>query len=565
MKKKRIIIVLAVFGMIVLAGIVALYKYFAPSNVKREMSKQYKLEQGQYMLVINDTVLEERGVASEGKPYIPVELASKYFNHRFFWDSRENILSYATPTELMTVGLNTKDYMSGRQKMSAEYNILVQQGDKVYISMEFVRKYSAGQYKTYSNPSRIVAIGDYNTAYTFGKCKDDTRLRVGPNKKYDYLLEIEEDSEVYVDTEAKVENEYIKVMTLDGIEGYIPQDSFSGKEERTWKTDYVEPKYDHLSAGKTVKLGWHQVTNEATNNYLSQTLGNTKGLTVISPTWFALSDNKGNFTSLASESYVQTAHNQGLQVWALINDFNKKVNMKKLLGKTSSRQQLVNNLVAKAIQYNVDGINIDFERITAESAAGYLQFLRELVIKCKSNNLIVSADNYMPAAHNAHYDLTEQGKVIDYVIMMGYDEHYAGGNESGSVSSISFVKDGLAKVLTCVPNNQIVMGLPFYTRLWKETPKSDGTVKITSQAYGMNGAENVLKQNGAMAKWDDTTCQYYSEFKSGKATYKIWLEEEKSLEEKLKAVAEQKIGGVAFWKLGFERAEAWDTVNKYIQ
>lgn len=565
MKKKRLIIALVVLGVIVLGGLVAIYKYFAPSNVKREMSEQYKLEQGQYMLVINDTVLEERGVASEGKPYIPVELASRYFNHRFFWDNRENILSYATPTELLTVGLNTKDYMVGRQKMSAEYNILVQQGNQVYISMEFISKYSACKYKTYNNPSRIVAVGDYETKYTFGTCRKDTRLRVGPNKKYDYLVEIKEDADVYVDTTAKVENEYIKVMTLDGIIGYIPQDSFSKKEERAWTTDYIEPKYEHLSLGKTVNLGWHQVTNQDTNQYLSTRLAATKGLNVISPTWFALSDNKGNFTSLADETYVQTAHNQGVQVWALVNDFNKKVDMEKLLGKTSSRQQLVNNLVAKAIQYNVDGINIDFERISTKSAEGYLQFLRELMIKCKSNNLIVSTDNYMPADHNAHYNLTEQGNVVDYVIMMGYDEHWAGGNESGSVSSISFVRDGLAKVLTCVPNNQVVMGLPFYTRLWKETKKSDGTVKITSEAYGMDGAENVLKQNGAMAKWDDVTCQYYSEFKSQKATYKIWLEEEKSLEEKLKSVMEQKIAGTAFWKLGLERASAWDVITKYVQ
>ncbi len=566
MKNKKMIIVIVILGILVLVCAGALYRHYAPSSEKREMTEQYDIQQGQYLLVINDTVLDARGVASEGQPYIPVELASQYFNHRFFWDKEENILSYATPTELLTVGLASKNYMVGREQKSAKYNVLIQQGEQIYISMDFVKTYSACQFKTYTNPSRIVAVGDFTTKYQFATMKKSTRLRVGANKKYAYLLEIEEDAAVYLDKDAKAENEYVKVMTTDGIEGYVPEDSFSGKEERAMTTDYVEPQYEHQSIGKTVSMGWHQVTNEASNNYLTDTLAATKGVNVVSPTWFSLSNNKGEFTSLASTSYVQAAHSRGVQVWALVSDFKKKVSMTKLMGRTSARQQLVNNLVAKAIQYDIDGINIDFEQITADSAGGYLEFLRELMIKCKSNNLIVSVDNYMPASHNTHYDLAEQGKVVDYVVMMGYDEHYPGGGESGSVSSISFVQNGLTNVLALVPANQVVMGMPFYTRLWKEVAKSDGTVKITSEAYGMDGAEAMLKRNGAMAKWDSTTGQYYAEFKSGKSTtYKIWMEEEKSLEEKLKVITAQNIAGTAYWKLGLERSAAWDVIAKYIK
>lgn len=566
-KKRKSILLAVLFILIVGCGAagVAIYKKYAPSSVRREMSKQYQdIAQGQYMLVFDGEVLQERGIASEGKPYIPVEFASKYFNKRFYWDKKEKKFCYSTPKDVMTVEMDSKDYMVGRKLEKADFNILVKQGDQIYVSIDFISQFSGCKFKAYENPSRIVATGNYDTKYLFGKMAKKTRLRVGPNKKFEWLVEVPEEHEVYIDQDTPMENEYVKVMTEDGIEGYVPQDSFSAKEERVIESSYKSEEYEHILLDKTISLGWHQVTNMDTNNYLSTVLAKTKGINVISPTWFALTDNKGNFSSLASENYVRTAHSKGVQVWALVSDFNKGIKLSRVLGKTSTRTTLINNLIAKAIQYNVDGLNIDFETVTKDSAPAYLEFLRELQIKCHSNNLILSTDNYTPQNFNAHYDLEEQGKVVDYVVIMAYDEHFAGGQESGSVSSISFVKDGVTNVISKVPREQVVIGIPFYTRLWKEEPQDDGSVKVTSEAYGMDGAQKALKENGAMAKWDDTTAQYFSEFKSGKSTFKIWMEEEKSMEEKLKVITEQKVAGCAYWKLGLERESVWDVITKYV-
>ena len=369
---------------------------------------------------------------------------------------------------------------------------------------------------------------------------------------------------MFIEKDVKEENEYIAVTTMDGVSGYIPKDRIEKETEQTWEFEKTPQDFAQNAMNETVCLGWHQVTNESSSGSLPASVDQAKALNVLSPTWYALSDNNGNFESFANSSYVSQAHARGLKVWGLINDFGKGIKLSKILGVTSNRTRLINNLVASAIQYELDGINIDFEHVTKDNAAAFLQFLRELTLKCHANDLIVSVDNYSPASFNAFYDLAEQGRIVDYVILMAYDEHYAGSEESGSVSSLPFVQEGVKNVLAKVPKERMITALPFYTRLWKEVKTSSG-VRVTSEAYGMSGAESMVRANDASPKWDDATGQYYAEFKSSGATYKIWLEEETSLQKKLEVVTANQAAGVAFWKMGFERAVTWTTIQNSLQ
>ena len=261
---------------------------------------------------------------------------------------------------------------------------------------------------------------------------------------------------------------------------------------------------------------------------------------------------------------VTAAHAKGLKVWGLINDFDKNISLKRILGRTSTRSRLINNLVSTAMRYKLDGINIDFEKIKSDVAPAYLEFLRELTLVCHANDITVTVDDYLPTDATAYYDWKEQGKVADYVIFMAYDEHYAGSKESGSVSSLPFVENGVDKGLQYIPAERTVVALPFYTRLWKEVKSGDG-VAVTSSAYGMSSAESVLQSNSATPKWDEETSQYYAEFKADGAKYKIWLEEETSLSKKMETVMAKNVAGIAFWKLGFERMATWTTIEKYVK
>lgn len=564
-KKLTVAVVVFVILALLLAAGVFIFKKFAPSFTQKPMSEQYKMGKDEALLIINGKPLEEKGRLIGDVVYIPLALATDTMNERIYWDDKENILSLATSGGLITV--NAEDslrYTVGKESVEMEFQILYQDGDVTYIAMDFVSQNSRINYTWAEQPNRIIVQSDFESANTFGTLVDDVRLRVGPNKKYDYLLELEGGKEVLIDTDTPPENEYQKIITLDGIEGYVPQEYLDKKVEKAWTTDKEEDVFSQLGMEETICLGWHQMTGVVGSADLETKISQAGSLNVISPTWFALSDNKGNFTSLASEEYVTAAHAKGLKVWGLINDFDTKISLKKIMGRTSSRTNLINNLVTTAIQYDLDGINIDFEKITKASAPAYLQFLRELVLRCHANGIVVSVDDYIPTDSSAFYNWKEQGRVVDYVIFMAYDEHYAGGGESGSVSSLPFVKEGIERGLMSIPKERVVTALPFYTRLWKETKKGD-EVEVTSSAYGMSSAESVLRYNDVSADWDEATGQYYAEFKADGATYKIWLEEETSLDKKLETVFAMDVAGVAFWKLGFERPVTWTTIGKYLQ
>ncbi len=566
MKKK---IIVAVVIIIILAALAAtgvlIFKKFAPSFTQRPMSEQYKLGADEALLIINGKPAEEKGKIINGKMYVSVSVATEQMNERIYWDKKENILSLATSGGLISASPDSASYTVGRETVNAENQVIFLDGETLYISMDFVSQYSRINYEEKKDPNRIIVQSDFESPHTCAKLADSVRLRVGPNKKYDYLLELAEGQEVIKDTSEKVENEYQKILTLDGIEGYVPKEYLIEQENKAWTTEKEEDVFPQIAMDGKVCLGWHQMTGIVGSAELEAKISQAGSLNVISPTWFALSDNKGNITSLASSEYVAAAHAKGLKVWGLVNDFNEKISLKKIMGRTSVRANLINNLVTTAMKYDLDGINIDFEKITKASAPGYLEFLRELVLRCHANDIVVSVDDYIPTESSAFYNWKEQGQVVDYVIFMAYDEHYAGGGKSGSVSSLPFVKNGIEYGLEFIPKERVVAALPFYTRLWKETKKGD-EIKVTPEgAYGMSSAESVLQSNQVSPNWDDATGQYYAEFKADGGTYKIWLEEETSLDKKLETVLSMDVGGVAFWKLGFERPVTWSTIAKYVQ
>lgn len=558
-QKKVVWLAMILAGVLVLIlAAVAVYKYFAPSSEMRDLNEFFALSEGEVALIMDDKLLESKGITENGEIYIPSDIAGN-MDQRIYVDKKENILSYVTAGSVIQANADQTEYSLGKEKKQTQNPVMIKKDKEYYIALSFIGEHASCYYKEYSSPSRLVIMTDRFRTYQFGVLGSDTRIRTGPGKKYAYLTEAPEGSRVFVETGIKQENEYMAVTTIDGITGYIPVERLASTEEGTWIFEKTAESFEQKGLGKAVCLGWHQMTTNISS--LSTSVDWAKCMNVISPTWFALSDNKGSYTSLANADYVNQAHARGLQVWGLINDFDENLKLSKILGVTSTRTKLINSLVGTAIQYDLDGINIDFEKVTKDTVGAYLQFLRELTVKCHANDLIVSVDNYTPADYNAFYNLEEQGKIVDYVILMAYDEHYFGGEESGSVSSIGFVEKGVRDMVAKVPKERVITALPFFTRLWKEEKTKSGTEVTSPSAYGMSSAESHLKAHGTTAAWDEETAQYYAEYKENGATFKIWLEEETSLKKKLETVMAQEVGGVAFWKLGFERAATWSMIE----
>ena len=345
--------------------------------------------------------------------------------------------------------------------------------------------------------------------------------------------------------------------------------------------DFKEPVYTNISKDYRINMVWHNVSNATANGYIQQSLAGTEGLNTIAPTWFSISDTEGNLTSIASADYVSYAHQSGLEVWAVLRDFHGGINSYdetyQVLSYTSKRQRLISQVIQAALASDVDGINLDFELVSSECGPHYIQFVRELSVACRENGLVFSVDNYVPQPYNQHYDIAEQGVVADYVIIMAYDEHTDASYEAGSVASISYLQNGIADALDSVPRERLIAGVPFFTRLWLETPKTEDELageagteaasypdKISSKAMGMDEAAQTVADAGAQTVWDEETKQNYAEWKTDGGTYKIWLEDADSLEEKLKVINENELAGIAEWSLGMENQAVWNLIRSYL-
>lgn len=259
---------------------------------------------------------------------------------------------------------------------------------------------------------------------------------------------------------------WTKVSTAEGIIGYIKSKALGATSTKTLTSDYVAEEFTHIK--KILRSIWHGIRSQTQMPIqpLHPCFRTPRDQCYL-PTWFYLNDNNGNIASLASSDYVNYCHQKGIEVWALVSNLeNKDVDTTSVLTYTSKRENLINNLISAAIQYNFDGINVDFEALSSEVGDSYIQFIRELSLKCANNGIVLSVDDYVPSSFTAFYNRAEQATFADYVVVMAYDEHYAGSEEAGSVASIGFVKEGVANTLKEVPADQLILGMPFYARVW---------------------------------------------------------------------------------------------------
>ena len=538
-----------------------LYEKYSPSKEMADLNEYFGLSGDSDMaVVINDEMVGDMARFIDGKVYLHVETVYQYIDSRFYWDEKENQYLYALPKELVSAAVGESSYTVAKSSQDAGYVILRTDGSDAYVAADFLLNYTNFIYEYSEEPNRVRITTEFgNKDVVTAQKKAAVRWKAGI--KSPILTNVDKGTGMYVLEESEDVGDWTKVLTKDGFIGYVKNNRISDvTQEEVVAPEFEEPEYTSISKDYTINMTWHQVTNMEANNYLLNKIADTKGLTTISPTWFSIADTDGNISSLASQSYVTYAHQQGLEVWGLVDNFKDGVSTYETLSKTSSRQRLVNQLIAAAIQYGLDGINVDFELITQDCARAYIEFIRELSIMCRINGIILSVDNYVPTASSDHYDRAEQGVFADYVVIMGYDEHYAGSEEAGSVASIGYVQQGIEKTLSEVPKEKVINAIPFYTRFWKTD--ADGTV--TSEALGMNDADQKVKNNNAEPVWDDTTKQYYVEIEYDGATYQMWMEEETSIEEKMKLIKQYELAGVSSWRLGYERSSIWDVILKYV-
>ena len=578
--KKKIIPVLAAMVLIIVVILFMLLgnliDKYTPSDERQDLSEYYQMpSEDAVAIILNNEVIDVYGKMIGGTVYLDFHTVHDKINDRFYWDSNENKLLYTTATDLICAEAESTSYYVTKESRSLNHIIVKADAATAYIAIDFVKMYSDFDYQVYTEPNRVVlttAWGDYTVA----SANMDTEIRYQGGIKSPILADVTKGTEVGI---LEPDETWTKVITADGIIGYIKSKTLGNTSTKTLTSDYVEEEFTHIKRDFKINMGWHQVTSNSMNNTIGDVLRRSKGLNVISPTWFYLNDDYGNVYSLASRDYVDYCHQNGVEVWALVNNIeNQNVNTGEVLAYTSRRENLINNLISAAIQYGFDGINVDLESLDPESGESYIQFIRELSLKCANNGLVLSVDNYVPTAYTAFYDRAEQALFADYIVIMGYDEHHAQSEQAGSVASLGFVTDGVTNTLKEVPADQVILGMPFYSRVWSLTPITDEgttadgsdssatyeTFNLSCYSASMNEVSNLIRVNGAETVWLEEEGQNFVEYNNKGVTYRIWIEDAASLEKKLQVMQANGLAGGAFWKLGLESSAVWDTIIKYI-
>ena len=541
-KYKPVIAVAVLVILVAILGIVThvVMKYI-PSSEKMDLNEYYgEMADGEIALVIGTEKLEERGLVDGDRVYLPLDVVNTYLNQRYYWDSANQQILYATPSELTSVSASSE----------AGDKVWVKD-DKVYLNLTYVQEFTDLDAYITKDPYRIAIQYKFKNVKTV-TVKKNTSIRYRGGIKSAILTSVKKGIKLRLIEE--MEN-WDQVATDDGYIGYIDKKKVGEAEKTKFERSFKREQYSYLTMDSKVNMVWHQVTSTDANAYFADATANMTGVNVISPTWFYLTDTSGNIASIASADYVSQAHEKGLQVWGLIDNFTQEVSTTETLSSTAARQNIISQLIQAAKDVGMDGINVDFESLSEDVGTHFLEFLRELSIECHKNNLVLSVDNPVPEDFTSHYDRAEQGRVVDYVIIMGYDEHYV-GSEAGSVASLPWVEQGIQDTLDEVPAERVINAIPFYTRLWRTTGGN-----VTSEAIGMDQAQQTIADNNVETYWDKTTSQNYGKYDIDNSTYQIWLEDAQSVAEKVKLVSKYDLAGVSAWKLGFENSGIWQVIS----
>lgn len=559
-QKKKAAPVLVVLILIVLVGAAGVGSFlinrYKPGTEYMAGNEYFNLtDENSVALIQNGELLEEQAVLIGGEPYAAYTYVESQLNSCFYWDEE-------TKGILLTTSGGVQTLLPGDAavaKTPGGQPAVQQESDgTVYISLDVVKEYTDLDYAYYSDPNRVVIRNEWDGVEQATVQSDTAQVRQKGGIKSLILADVQKgDTLLYLEN---LDN-WCKVMTADGYTGYIQTEDISEPEAieaRTAKKD----SYERITRDHKINLVWHQSTSTESNDAMAEMTAEMTGVNVISPTWFSVTDETGTISSLASADYVKLAHEAGREVWGLIDNFNEAFDETTDLAYASVRSRIIEQLLAEAASCGMDGINVDFENLKEAGIPHYLQFLRELTSAAHAQNLVVSVDTPVPQAYTMYYQRGEQARFVDYMIVMAYDEHFAGSEEAGSVSSLPFVQQAVEEMTRVMPADQVICGIPFYTRVWTE---KFGQSAIISEVLGMDGAKNYAKENQMTETWDASLGQNVATVETSDARYTIWMEDEQSMEEKLKVIQSADLAGVAEWKLGFECADVWSLISKYIE
>ena len=574
---KRVLVGLTaviLLGLLAAAGIIIYEKIaekYRESDVQMPLTEYYNVPEGEAMLIFDEKVYDKNALYEYGEPYLDFPTVTERYSTQFMWSPEENRMYYTTASKEYMITPEADSMLVNEEKVSVDHPPVIVRNDTIYISMSFLKECSNITYKVYENPARVLVTYEEDE-FMCVNLKQESSIRVSQDIKADYLEKLPAGSVVRIIEGGGIQQKgFIKVMSEDGVRGYILQEKLDWENRYNAQpvfNEYAGEEYKHLLSPEKVFLVWQLVYSQGHIEEMTDYVEKNPEVNVVAPTWFFMSGDRGDIISYGDKEYVAAAHDRRVNVWAVLkNDtlegqFNGAEDSHKVFSGYDSRKRLIKNVIDAVKKCGADGINIDIEGIKVETGIYFVQFLRELAFECRDYGIVLSVDNYIPEDYNAFYNIPEQKKSADYIVIMGYDEHYA-GSDAGSVASLSWFKHAADISLAKCGPEQIIMGIPFYTRLWREVPQGETVKTYVEKTMNLREQDAFIEASELEGTWKDKEGQYYYEYEDEETgeVYKLWAEEKKSLTLKSVVIGEKGLAGTAAWMMGGDTDGLWTIIK----
>ena len=509
-------------------------------------------DEDSYSLYYNNKLIPERGYYINNTPYLPTSLIGAYANNPGISVDQTNkrlIINLSTQNIIMADDATTKFVKTYAGKI---YIPLKEINKELYFPLNTTEQFFKLNYtvsdcmikmRAYSGTDKIAKINQSNVqafssllngeGYTVNLNQNDTVFISGSTDNY-YKISAEDESTLYI------LKDYVTISEID-----------------LSKIDFYAPKKAKFKRGsEKINLAWEYVANVTP----SAPAIKHNGLDILSPTWFDLITNGGgSVENNGDKGYTDSAHGSGYMVWATITNNMSTKGSTAFTTQTFNNSGLLNKSVAQYIfyssLYDVDGINIDYEDVSDGDAAGLVAFTALMRNYTEKQGLVLSIDTLIPRPWTVEYDRASLAKYVDFLAVMTYDEHYAGSPAAGSIASLPWVKEAVEATIKDVPSSKLLLGIPLYTRIW--TVDSTGKI-ITNSSAKMATVRTLIEDKKLTPIWLKKEKQYYVEYPNGTNTSKIWIEDSRSISNRLDLVSEYNLAGSACWQYSHAENDIWD-------
>ncbi|WP_432663426.1 glycosyl hydrolase family 18 protein [Wukongibacter baidiensis] len=544
-----------VIGIVVFVLLVGIF------SITQNQSEIEDSKRDETVLILEDKVIEDVDsiLIEDNNVYLPLEFIQEHFDDSIYTD--EDGKKAFIDVSNKNFQMEDDDITKFVKESNANINIPLMIKDYTkYLPIDQLEKVFSIDVN-YNEESNIVIIDRFGDESKFSEIKYDNVNIYSKESLRGHKVDIVNNGNV-VKILSEEEKSY-RVRTEKGYYGYVEK-KFTDGEPKQIEFDYKinSTRENQLDDGK-INVTWEYVYEKTPDISDEEKI---EGLDVVTPTWFSL-DNEGVITNKADFDYVEEAHEKGYKVWGLVdNSFDPKLTSE-VINNDEMKDKVIAQIAFYASLYDLDGINIDFENVYYEDRDALTEFVEDLTHILKKQNLVVSIDVTVPSGSERWskvYDRERLSQIVDYVALMAYDEHWATSPVSGSVASIGWVERGIERSLDTIPKEKLLLGVPFYTRVWKETKDENGKIKVSSKAVPIRNVEEILDRNNAAISWDEETGQYFATYEEDGAVYKVWVEDTESIKLKLELANKYSLKGIASWRKGYEYDEVWEVINNAV-